>query len=119
MLYLYVGGVIVALVNAYFITRKFPLASLLTPVVILALAVGLFPKYANAVIEIDADRYSEINAIMVEVKDDQSALTLKNIITETMKNEKISNGEYDNIKTAYAEYKQTGLKKTIAKNGDK
>ncbi len=119
MLYLYVGGVFMTLANGYFVTRKFPLASLVTPVVILAIAVIMFPTYAGAVSEINTEQYAEIDAITAEIKDNESAQSIKNLITESMENEIISQNEYKDIQTAYADYKQKSLKKSINTNGAK
>ena len=119
MLYLYVGGVLVALVNGFFVTRKLPVASLVTPVVILAIAVVMFPTYAGAVSEINTEQYAEIHAITAEIKDDEGAQSIHNLITESMENEKISLNEYEDIQTAYANYKQKSLNKSINSIGVK
>lgn len=121
MLYLYAGGVFAALVNGYFITRNFALARLITPVVILSLAVFFFPVYMGAVTEINTGRYAEINAITAEIKEDNSAQAqaIQSLINHSLENEKVSVNEFNDIQEAFEAHKQTAIKQSIATGGTK
>lgn len=119
MMYLYMVGIFVAIVNVSLLTRKMPRSCLVANFVILLIGVACMPTYYATFTEITAVQYAEIKQISDEIKDQTAAKKIQTLITQSLDDKSISMKEFTTIKEAYDTYSNEAQKLVIAKNGAK
>lgn len=117
MLYLYVGGILIAVINITLGFRKNPKHGLIANFLILLVGLAFMPLYYATFTEIETTQYAEINQISQEIKANEGAAELKAMIEKSLDDKKITVKEYSHIQEAYSALMNDQIGKAIIKNG--